>query len=122
MKNSTPRENFQSVTTEFPSKIPNRKKVSNEDFNHCEEETSTPLHKIIKSINSQTSNTFPGNDGLKAVFYKRFSDELVPVLLDVYNSWGKRGTKVLLLQQESCLPHIKKLIKEILKTVDPLHF
>ena len=39
MKNSTPRENFQSATTEFPSKIPNRKKISNEDFNLCEEET-----------------------------------------------------------------------------------
>ena len=52
----------------------------------------TPLDKIIKSINSQTSNTSPGNDGLKAVFYKHFSNELAPVLLDVYDSWGKLGT------------------------------
>ena len=46
----------------------------------------------MKSINSQTSNTSPGNDGLKAVFYKHFSNELAPVLLDVYDSWGKLGT------------------------------
>ena len=48
---------------------------------------------IIKSINSQTSNnTSPGNDGLKAGFYKHFSNELAPALLDVYDSWGKFGT------------------------------
>ena len=44
------------------------------------------------SINSQTSSKSPGNDGLKAVFYKHFSNELAAVLLDVYNSWGKLGT------------------------------
>ena len=41
--------------------------MSNEDFNICEAETS--LHKIIKSINSQTNNKSPGNDGLKALVY-----------------------------------------------------
>ena len=46
----------------------------------------------MKSINSQTSNTSPGNDGFKAVFYKHFTNELAPVLLDVYDSWGKFGT------------------------------
>ena len=43
-------------------------------------------------MNSQTSNKSPVNDGLKAVFYKHFSNELVPVLLDVYDSWGKLRT------------------------------
>ena len=38
------------------------------DFNLCEEETSTSLGKIIKSINSQTCKY----DGLKAVVYKHF--------------------------------------------------
>ena len=52
----------------------------------------TSLDEIIKSINSQTNNKSPGNDGLKAVFYKHFSNELAPVLLDVYDSWGKLGT------------------------------
>ena len=50
------------------------------------------MDKIIKSITSQTSNTSPGNDGLKAVLYKHFSKELAPVLLHVYASWGKLGT------------------------------
>ena len=63
-----------------------KKKISKEDFNHFEEETSTPLDKIIKSLNSQTNNTSPGNDSLTAVFYKHFWKELAPVLLDVYDS------------------------------------
>ena len=77
-------------TTEFLSKIPNKKKISNEDFNLCEANTS--LNEIIKSINSQTNNISPGNDILKAVLYKHFSNELAHVLLDVYDSWGKLGT------------------------------
>ena len=44
------------------------------------------------SWNSQTNNKSPGNDGLKAKFCKHFSNELAPVLLDVYDSWGKLGT------------------------------
>ena len=79
-----------AATTEFLSKIPNRKKISNEDFNLCEEEIS--LDEIIKSINFQTSNKSPDNDGLKAVFYKHFSNELDPVFLDVCDSWEKHGT------------------------------
>ena len=47
---------------------------------------------MIKSINYQTSNISPGNDDLKVVFYKHFSNELTPVILDVYDSWGKLGT------------------------------
>ena len=78
------------TTTEFPSKISNRKKISNEHFNLCEAEIS--LDEIIKSINSETNNKSPGNDGLTAEFYKHFSNELAPVLLDVYDSWGKLGT------------------------------
>ena len=46
----------------------------------------------MKSITSQTSNRSPANDGLKAVFYKHFLNELAPMLLDVYDSWGKLGT------------------------------
>ena len=37
-----------AATTEFLSKIPNRKKISNEDFNLCKTETS--LDEIMKSI------------------------------------------------------------------------
>ena len=50
------------------------------------------LDEIIKSTNSETNNKSPGNNGLPAEFYKHFSNELAPVLLDVYDSWGKLGT------------------------------
>ena len=77
-------------TAEFVCKIPNRKKISNEHFNLCEAEIS--LGEIIKSINSETNNKPPGNDGLTAEFYRHFSNELAPVLLGVYDSWGKLDT------------------------------
>ena len=76
-----------AATTEFVSKIPNRKKISDEHFNLCEAEI--PLDEIIKSINSEPNNKPPGNAGLTAEFYRHFSNELAPVLLDVYDSWGK---------------------------------
>ena len=53
-----------TATTEFLSKIPNRKKLSNEHFNLCE--TKISLSRcFIKSINSETSNKSPRNDGLR---------------------------------------------------------
>ena len=72
------------------SKIPIRKKISNAYFNHCEAEIS--LDETIKSIKSETNNKPPGNDGFKAEFYKNSSNELTPVLLDVYDSWWKLDT------------------------------
>ena len=70
----------------------------------------------MKSPNlySQTNN-----DGLKAVFYKHFSNELAPVLLDVYESLTPC---VFPLEQKSYPPYIKNAIKEIFKTIDPFHF
>ena len=41
---------------------------------------------------STAANKLPGNDGLTAEFHKHFSNELTPVLLDVYDSWGKLDT------------------------------
>ena len=81
---------LKAAATEFVSNIPNRKKKSNEHFNLCETEIS--LDEIIKSINSETNNKPPGNDGLTAEFYRHFSNELAPVLLGVYDSWGKLDT------------------------------
>ena len=40
----------------------------------------------MKSINPETNNKSPGNDDLTAAFYKHFSNELTPVLLDAYDS------------------------------------
>ena len=79
-----------AATTEFVCKIPNRKKISNEHFNLCEAEIS--LDEIIKSINPETNNKPPGNDDLKAEFYKHSSNGLAPVLLNVYDSWVKLDT------------------------------
>ena len=79
-----------AATTEFVRKIPNRKKISYEHFNLCEAESSSD--EMIKSINSETNNKPPGNDGLTAEFYRHFSNELAPVLLGVYDSWGKLDT------------------------------
>ena len=78
------------TTTEFPSKISNRKKISNEHFNLCETEIS--LDEIIKFINFETNYKSPGNDGRTAEFYKHFPNELAAVLLDAYDFWGKLGT------------------------------
>ena len=47
---------------------------------------------LMNTINSETNNKPPGNDGLTAEFYKHFSNELAPVLLDVYDPWGKLDT------------------------------
>ena len=79
-----------AATTEFVCKLPNKKKISNEHFNLCEAEISSD--EIIKSINSETNNKPPGNDGHTAEFYWHFSNELVPVLLGVYDFWGKIDT------------------------------
>ena len=79
-----------AATTEIVCRIPHRKRISNEHFNHCEAQIS--LDEIIKSINSETNNKPPSNDGLTAEFYRHFSNELASVLLGVYDSWGKRDT------------------------------
>ena len=46
----------------------------------------------MKSINSQRNNKFLGNDALTAEFSTHFSNELAPVLLVVYDFWGKFGS------------------------------
>ena len=65
------------ATTEFLSKIPTRKKISNKQFSLCEAKIS--LDDIVKCINSEI-NEFPDNDGLTAEIYKRFPNEVTPVL------------------------------------------
>ena len=67
---------------------------------------------FIKSINFETKDKSPGNDGLIAEFYKHFSNELTPVLLDVYESSGKLGTMgVTSRTRISMISYIKKMIK-----------
>ena len=108
------------MTTEFYSKIPNRKKISNEHFNLCEAETS--LDEIIKSINFETNNKFPVNDGLKAVFYKYFSNELAPVVLVVYDSWIKLGTTSVTFRTGIISAIYKKGGKRDIESYRPISF
>ena len=79
-----------AATTEFVSKSLSRKKISNKCFNLCE--TEIYLDEIIKSINSEINNKLPGNYGLTTEFSKHFSNELAPIILDIYDSWGKLDT------------------------------
>ena len=62
----------------------------NEWFKLCEAKIC--LNDSRKSIISHTNNKFPSKGGLKVEFYIYFSNELAPVLLDVYDSCGKLGT------------------------------
>ena len=67
-------------------------------------------------MNSETNDKSSGNDGLTAEFYKQFSNELAPVLLDVYDSWEKLGTMGVTSRRGiSMIFYIKKMIKKILK-------
>ena len=74
---------------ELLNKIPISKKNIKWILNLCEAEIS--LDEIIEAINSQKNNKSPGNDGLTAEFYKHFSSDIAPMLLDVYNSWTELG-------------------------------
>ena len=90
MKNSTRSKLPQLLLLNFLAKFVTQGKRSNEHFNLCEVEMS--LGEFIKFINFEINNKSPGNDGLTAEFYKHFSNELAPVLLDVFDYWGKLCT------------------------------
>ena len=69
-------------------------------------------------MNSETNNKSPpGNDGLAAEFYKHFSNELTPVLLDVLtDSSGKLGIMGITSRTGiSMIFYIKYVIKKILQ-------
>ena len=79
----------QSVINKLLNKLPINKKISNEHFRLCEAEIS--LDKVLNAINSQTNKKSPGMDGITAKFYKHFSNEIAPILLEVYDSWKQLG-------------------------------
>ena len=108
------------ANSEFLSKIPNRQKISNGHFNLCEAEIS--LDEIIKSINSETNNKSPCNDGLTAEFYKKFSSELATVLLNVYDSWGKLGTMVVTSRTRSISVKYEKGDKKDIANYRPIYY
>ena len=59
-----------AATTDILSRIPNRYKKSNEQFNLSE--TKISLYEIIKSINSKANNKSPGSYILTAESYVHF--------------------------------------------------
>ena len=75
------------------------------------------LDEIIKSINSETNNKSPGNDGFTAESYKHFSKELARVLLEVYDSWAKLGTMGVTSRTGIIchMSYMKKVIKKYCK-------
>ena len=87
------RENVpESAVSELLNKIPINRKISHEHFNPCEHEIS--LDEIIEARNSQKNNKSPGNDGLRAEFYKHFSNELAPILLQSFAKNIEKNTQV----------------------------
>ena len=112
MKNSTPRRQLPKLQLlNFLAKFLTERKYLMKTLTSAGQK-----HLQIKSSNLYSETN---TDGLKAVFYKHFSNELAPVLSDVYEGltlW------VLPPEKESYLSYIKNVIKDILKTIDPFHF
>ena len=77
---------------------------------------------FIKSINSETNNKSPGNNGLATEFYKHFWNELAPVILDVYDSWGKLGTMGVTSRTGIISAKYKKGDKKDIENYRPLYY
>ena len=54
-------------------------------------DTFISTSEIKNAINDMTNNKSPGEDGLTTEFYKKFSDLLTPILVDVYNNIFLQG-------------------------------
>ena len=66
------------------------------------------LHEVVNAINSMQSKKAPGPDGYPTEFFKRFSDKIAPILLDVYKESMERGTLPPTLTQASISVLLKK--------------
>lgn len=59
------------------------------------------LPEIIEAINSMNSGKSPGPDGYPVEFFKRFSKQLAPLLMEVYNRSHEHGCLPITLMQAS---------------------
>ena len=74
-------------------------KVSREDNRKLD--TTFTLSEIKEAIQSMNNGKSPGPDGYPAEFFKRFSDQLAPLLLEMFNHSYKQGTLPPTLMQAS---------------------
>ena len=93
------RSNFENL---YSNKIENTKdidkflekyappKLNQEDIHNLNRSISgNEIEEAIKSLPSKKS---PGPDGFSAKFYKTFKEELIPILLKVFQEIEKEGT------------------------------
>ena len=90
-----------AAIAEFLNKIPNRKKISNEQFDLCEVKTS--LDEFITMV------------CLTAEFCIHFSNKLAPVHLDVYMTPGESLVPWVLLPEQESYPSYKSWEKRSCK-------
>lgn len=81
-------------------------KVSPE--NNLKLDTALTLSEIKEAIQSMSSGKSPGPDGYPVEFFKRFSDQLAPLLLDMFNYSFNLGTLPPTLMQASISLIFKK--------------
>lgn len=81
-------------------------KVSPE--NNSKLDAAFTLLKINEAIQSMNSGKSPGPDGYPVEFYKKFSNQLAPLLLEMFNHSFKQGTLPPTLMQASISLIFKK--------------
>uniref|UniRef100_A0A096MC09 Reverse transcriptase domain-containing protein n=1 Tax=Poecilia formosa TaxID=48698 RepID=A0A096MC09_POEFO len=95
---------------QFFDALPNLKKIDESNKLFCDQTFSLP--EILGAIKHLKMNKSPGVDGLSSEFYKLFSKQLAPFLLQVYLESFVRGTLPATLTQglTTLIPKPKKYI------------
>lgn len=81
-------------------------KISSDDSRHLDEPLS--LEEVLEAIKKMQSGKSPGLDGYPVEFYKKFSIQLAPLLLAMYNDSLKRSSLPPTLTQASISLILKK--------------